>query len=117
MTSSRILIEGIQAEGRHGANPGEKVEVQPFVVDLDVLVEVEGDTLDATIDYRALTDLARSTVASTSFELLESVATAVAEAVFELSAVLEVTATVHKPQAAESLGVDDVAAEVSFEVG
>ena len=117
MTASRVTIVGIEAEGRHGANPGERIETQPFLVDLDVLLEVERDQLDATVDYRALADLARSTVASTSFELLESVAGAVAQAIFDLSAVLEVTATVHKPQAADSMGVEDVAAEVTFEVG
>jgi dihydroneopterin aldolase len=117
MASTRILLAGIGAEGRHGANPGERLEPQPFVIDLDVLVEVERDDLDATIDYRAIADLARSTVASTSFDLLESVAGAVARALFDLAAVLEVTATVHKPRAAESLGVDDVAAEVTLEVG
>ena len=117
MTAERIAISGIETEGRHGANPGERQEAQPFVVDLDVLVDVDRDELDATVDYRALADLARSTVASTSFELLESVAAAVAQAIFDLSAVLEVTATVHKPRAAESMGVEDVAVEVTLEVG
>jgi dihydroneopterin aldolase len=117
VTACRITIEGIEAEGRHGANSGERLEAQPFVVDLDVLGGGEGEGLAATVDYRALADLARSTVASTSFELLESLAAAVAQAIFDLSAVLEVTATVHKPRAADSMGVEDVAVEVSFEVG
>ena len=117
MTTARVTLTGIEAEGRHGANAGERLEAQPFVIDLDVLLEVEGDTLDATVDYRALADLARSTVASTSHQLLESLAGAVAEAIFDLSAVLEVTATVHKPRAADSMGIEDVAAEVTFEVG
>jgi dihydroneopterin aldolase len=117
VASTRILLTGIEAEGRHGANAGERLEAQPFVVDLDVLVEVESDHLDSTVDYRAIADLARSTVASTSFVLLESIASAIAEAIFGLSAVLEVTATVHKPRAAESLGVDDVAAEATLELG
>ena len=111
------MLTGIEAEGRHGANPGERLEVQPFVVDLDVLLEVEQDAMDATIDYRALADLARSTVSSTSFDLLESLAAAVAHALFDLSPVLEVTATVHKPRAAESMGIEDVSAEVTFQVG
>ena len=82
-----------------------------------MLLEVERDELDGTIDYRALADLARSTVAGASFDLLESVAAAVAQALFDLSAVLEVTATVHKPRAAESMGIDDVSAEVTLQVG
>jgi dihydroneopterin aldolase len=117
MTTARISVEGIETEGRHGANAGERLESQPFVVDLDVVVEVERDELEATVDYRALSDLARLTVASQSFVLLESLAAAVAQAIFELSAVLEVTVTVHKPRAADSMGVEDVAAEVTFEVG
>ncbi len=117
MASTRILLTGIEAEGRHGANPGERVEAQPFVVDLDVLLEVERDDLDATVDYRALVDLARSAVSGASFDLLESLAAAVAQALFDLSAVLEVTATVHKPRAAGSMGIDDVSAEVTLQVG
>ena len=114
MGSSRIVVAGIRAEGRHGANPGERLQPQEFVVDLDVLVEVDRDSLEATIDYRNLADLARDTVAQTSFELLESLAEAVAEVIYDVSAVVEVTATVHKPAAAAELGVDDVSAESTF---
>jgi dihydroneopterin aldolase len=117
MTSSRLTITGIEVEGRHGANPGERREAQPFVVDLEVLLEPERDALDSTIDYRGLVQLVRSTVASTSVELLESLAEAVARAVFELSGVFEVTATVHKPRAAGSMGVGDVSASATFDVG
>jgi dihydroneopterin aldolase len=114
MPSTRMLLIGIEAEGRHGVNPGERLEAQPFVVDLDVLLEVERDDIDSTLNYRGLVDLARSTVASTSFQLLESLAAAVGQAIFDLSPVLEITATVHKPRAAKSLEVADVAAAVSF---
>jgi dihydroneopterin aldolase len=99
--------------GRHGANPGERDEAQEFVVDLAVTVDVAGDGLDRTVDYRALADLVRDTVAETSFVLLESLAEAVAEAVSQLPPVAEVTATVHKPGAAEHMGLDDVAAEAT----
>lgn len=112
--SARVLLTGIQALGRHGANPGERLEAQEFVVDLDVTIEVSGDTLEDTIDYRALAGLARDTVAETSFVLLESLADAVATAIYELSPVVEVTATVHKPRAAESMELEDVAAEATI---
>jgi dihydroneopterin aldolase len=112
--SSRISLAGISASGRHGANPGERLEAQEFVVDLDVLVQLSGDSLEDTIDYRALADLARATIAGTSHQLLESVAEAVARAVYDLSGVLEVTAVVHKPRAAASLGIEDVSAEATL---
>jgi dihydroneopterin aldolase len=109
-----MLLTGIEAEGRHGVDPGERLEAQSFVVDLDMVLEVERDDLDVTLDYRGLVDLVRSTIASTSFGLLESLAAAVGQVIFDLSPVLEVTATVHKPRAAKSMGVSDVAAAVTF---
>jgi dihydroneopterin aldolase len=114
MANSRILLTGIEASGRHGANPGEQLETQPFVVDLDVSVEVHGDDLDATTDYRVLADAARETVEGGSFQLLESLAEAVARAVYQYEGVMRVTALVHKPNAARSMGAGDVAVEATI---
>lgn len=111
MSESRILLTGIETQGRHGANPGERDEPQPFVVDLDVTVDVGDDEIEATADYGVLASLARGAVEDESFELLETLAEAVARAVFGQPNVVHVVATVHKPAAAASLGVDDVAAE------
>jgi dihydroneopterin aldolase len=111
--SARVLLSGITALGRHGANSGERDDAQEFVVDLDVSLEVGSDSLDRTVDYRVLADVARDTIAGTSFVLLESLAEAVARAIYVFSPVLEVTATVHKPGAAENMGLDDVAAEAT----
>lgn len=107
------MLTGITALGRHGANEGERDEPQEFVVDVDLTVDVRGDSLDGTLDYRAIADVARDAVAETSHVLLESLAHAVAQALYEFSPVLQVTVTVHKPGAAESMGVDDVAAEAT----
>jgi dihydroneopterin aldolase len=113
MPNSRVVLTGITALGSHGANEGERDEPQEFIVDLDLTVDVRGDTLDRTVDYRVLADVARDTVAESSFVLLESLAEAIARALYEFTPVLEVTVTVHKPGAAESMGVDDVAAEAT----
>jgi dihydroneopterin aldolase len=107
---TRLFLSGIRCEGRHGANPGEKDALQPFVVDLDLEVRVDDDAIDATADYRAITQAARDTVAGTSFDLLESVAAAVAEAVAAMHHVVRATAVVHKPNAAASIGIEGVAA-------
>lgn len=110
MNTSRLFLSGIRCEGRHGANPGEKDAPQPFVVDLDLEVRVDGDAIGDTADYRAITEAARDTVAGTSFDLLESIAAAVAEAVLAMEHVVRSTAVVHKPNAARSIGIDGVAA-------
>ena len=75
MPSARVLLSGITALGRHGANPGERDDAQEFVVDLDVSLEVGSDSLDRTVDYRVLADVARDIVAESSFTLLQLPAT------------------------------------------
>ena len=108
---STITLAGIVSEGRHGANPGERDLPQEFLVDLEIVLNVDEDDLDQTLDYRAAADMARDVVAGTSFVLLESLANAVARAIYQFEPVASVRAVVHKPAAAESIGVEDVSAE------
>src|SRR6266540_3235984 len=103
----RVTLEGIKTLGRHGANPGERDQPQEFLVDLEILTAVVEDDIDAVIDYRTLASTVRDVVAGTSYHLVEILADAVARAVFELPLITEVTATVHKPSAADALDADD----------
>ncbi len=111
--ASRVRVRGIEAEGRHGANPAERDEPQPFVVDVELSVEVAEDALHGTIDYEVVATAVRDVVTGGSFVLLETLAEAVARAVRALPQVERATAVVHKPRAAALLGVDDVAAEAT----
>jgi dihydroneopterin aldolase len=108
-----IRIEGIHATGRHGANPGEQDEAQEFVVDVDAWLRTGEDRLDDTVDYREIVSTVQDVVAQNSFALLETLADVVAAGVFALGDLVAVTATVHKPAAATSMGVDDVHAETT----
>lgn len=110
MTTARLFLTGIDAGGRHGANPGEKDEPQAFVVDLDVEVRVGGDAIGSTADYRTLISATREVIEGGSFDLIESLAHAVAERVAAFPGVLSATAIVHKPGAAVSNRVQGVAA-------
>ena len=112
---TRLFLTGITARGRHGANPGEKDKPQDFVVDLDVEVEVGDDRLTSTADYRSLIRTARESVEQGSFDLLETLAHAVADAVLAQDGVVRVNAVVHKPGAARSNDVQGVAAAASAE--
>ena len=109
--NSVLYLSGIRAMGRHGASPGEQDEAQEFVADLQVVVDVGGDRLGDTADYRALVDAARAALEGESVQLLENLAEAVARAVYSFERVERVVAVVHKPRAAERLGVDDLSAE------
>jgi dihydroneopterin aldolase len=116
VTSQVITIDGIRASGRHGANPGEQLEPQEYVVDLQVWVEVDFDSLDVTADYRDIVNAARTAVETGSYVLLETLAESVARAIYDgFGQVLRATATVHKPAAARSMRVDDVAVEATVE--
>jgi dihydroneopterin aldolase len=110
VSRARLFLSGIRAEGRHGARPGEKDEPQPFVVDLDLEVEASEDSIEATADYRGIVDAVREVVEHGSFDLIETMAVAIARRVASIADVVAVTAVVHKPNAAGRLRIDGVAA-------
>lgn len=110
MTTARLFLSGIRATGRHGARPGEKDEPQDFIVDLDIEVNVGDDDIAGTADYRAITEATLAIVEQRSFDLIESMAAAIADDLLRLERVARVTALVHKPNAAKRLGIDGVAA-------
>ncbi|MDH4111322.1 MAG: dihydroneopterin aldolase [Actinomycetota bacterium] len=117
MTIARVFLSGIAAQGHHGARAGEKDEPQDFVIDLDLEVDVAGDQIEATADYRGVSDAVRQVVTDGSFDLIEVMAAAVAERVLGFEHVMRVTAVVHKPNAARRLEIDGVAAAVTLPAG
>lgn len=110
MTTSRLFLTGVRAMGRHGVRPQEKEREREFIVDLDVEVRVGADELGQTTDYRQIVAAARAVVSERSFDLLETIAIQVANAVAALPGVVRATAVAHKPPAAESMQIDGVAA-------
>jgi len=110
VSRARLFLSGIRAEGRHGARTGEKDEPQPFVVDLDLEVETRDDSIERTADYREITDAVREVIEQGSFDLIETMADAIARRIASIDQVANATALVHKPNAAGRLGIDGVAA-------
>ena len=110
---ARLFLKGIRAEGHHGARPGEKDTAQPFVVDLDLEVNVTGDEIDATVDYRDVTERVREVIGRGSFDLIESMAASIADACIAFGPIGRATVVVHKPNAASRLEIDGVAAAVT----
>jgi dihydroneopterin aldolase len=101
----RVALTGVLAEGRHGVTDAERSKAQPFEVDLavelDVATAASGDRLEDAVDYTALQRVALTTVASTSFHLIETLATTIGRAVLETwPAVRAVEVAVRKPEAA-----------------
>ena len=110
MSTVKLFLSGIRADGRHGARAGEKDEPQPFVVDLDLEVDVGEDRIDGTADYRGIVGAVRSVVEERSFDLIESMAAAIADVLVARDRVTRATVVVHKPHAAARLKIDGVAA-------
>jgi len=110
VSTAKLFLSGIRADGRHGARPGEQDEPQPFVVDLDLEVGVGSDAIEGTADYRGIVEAVRAVVEERSFDLIESMAAAIADELVARDRVARATVVVHKPNAAARLGVDGVAA-------
>jgi dihydroneopterin aldolase len=110
---ARLFLSGIRAEGHHGARAGEKDEAQPFVVDLDLEVEVAGDQIDGTADYRGITERVRTVIEDGSFDLIEAMAARDRRCMPDVRTDRSRHVVVHKPNAATRLGIDGAAAAVT----
>lgn len=101
--SDRITLRGMRFAGRHGVGDAERQEAQPFEVDLVVGLDLSqaaaSDDLADTVDYSALFELTRSIVEGRSFNLVEALAGAIADAVLAAYPVDDVEVRVRKPKA------------------
>jgi dihydroneopterin aldolase len=100
--SDTIVLRGIRAFGRHGANPGEKDVPQPFDVDVRLDVNLDAarrsDALADTVDYDALHSAIVSIVAMTSYDLLERIGQDVLDRIFRDPRVTHAEVSIGKPR-------------------
>jgi dihydroneopterin aldolase len=79
----RIRISGLRELGVHGVLPEEHIRPQPFEVDVELLVDVSAagasDDLDDTVDYGAVCEAVSRVVSTEQYQLLERLATRIAE--------------------------------------
>lgn len=84
MSHDRITLRGMRFLGRHGVSIEERMEPQPFEVDLtlwaDLATAARSDELVDTVDYAAVFPEVARIVEDTSFRLVESLAQSIAEA-------------------------------------
>ena len=83
--SDRIVLAGMTFLARHGVHDREKVEAQRFEVDLELVLDVQpaglDDDLARTVDYGGVYQVTRQVVESTTFNLIEALAEAIAHEV------------------------------------
>jgi dihydroneopterin aldolase len=119
MDSIRII--GIEVFAYHGVLAEEKETGQRFLVDVELGLDLSAagatDDLAKTVDYGSLAQRIHDVVASERLDLIETVASRVADAVFDDPRIATVVATVHKPQAPIQIPFGDVSVTVRRDRG
>jgi len=110
----RICLRGLRLLGCHGVLPEERVHPQPFLVDLELELDLgpagRTDALADTANYAEVAALAAAVIAGPHRDLIERLAAEIAQRLeTRFPALLGGTVTVHKPEAPVGLPVADVA--------
>ena len=117
MSGDRITLRGVRATGFHGVFEHEKRDGQEFVVDVELCLDLTAagrtDDLADTYDYGALARAVVARVEGEPFDLIERLATVIAQDALLDPRVEEAVVTVHKPQAPVPVPFGDVAVTVT----
>lgn len=117
--SDRIRLRGLTVQARHGVLPEERTTPQPFVVDVDLDVDLSvagaSDDLVDTVDYGSLARDVADVLAGGPVSLVETLAEAIARVCLARPTVEAAHVTVHKPQAPLGVPVADIAVEIHRE--
>ena len=108
-----VLVElaGLEIPGRHGVDDWERENEQRFLYDLQLeLPEPRADRIEETVDYREAVELVRAVSESRQFQLLESMAAAVADALLERFPLERARVRVRKPDVQLGVPVEHSAA-------
>lgn len=111
-----IALRGLRVRGHHGVLAPERQQGQDFLVDavlsVDTHAAAASDHVGDTVDYGVLAERLASIVAGPPVDLLETLASRLADECLSHALVSAVELTVHKPQAPISIPFDDAAVTV-----
>lgn len=113
----KIILRGLYFEACHGVLDFEKVEKQPFIIDvemdMDLLKAGLSDELSESVDYSKVYELVKSKVFEKTHDLIEKLAYEILCAVLRFDERIErVRVSVHKPKAPIEARFDDVVVEI-----
>lgn len=112
----RIELIGLRARGFHGVFEFEKRDGQDFVVDVVLHVDsrraAETDALADTVHYGDLAEQVHAVVTGEPVDLIETLASRVADLALAQAGVGAVDVAVHKPQAPVQVAFTDVVVRV-----
>lgn len=109
----KIVLKGLYFEARHGVLDFEKREYQPFIVDLEMSLDLTEaglrDELDKTVDYSKVYELVKAEVMDECHDLIEKLAYRIILAVLSYDERIKtVKVSLHKPKAPIDARFDDV---------
>ena len=114
--SGTIRLSGLRVRGFHGVLPAERRDGQDFVVDvvlhLDITAAAATDDVTRTVHYGELAEQLAAVVAGDPVDLLETLATRLADVCLAHECVTSAEVTVHKPSAPIAVPFDDVSVTV-----
>lgn len=103
---AEIIIDQLKVETIIGVNPDERVKKQPIVISLsfhtDIKSAAETDELKDSVDYDQLSKNITTMVETSSFNLIEALADAVASLVLADQRVKTVSCFIYKPLAVKN---------------
>lgn len=112
-----IAVTGIRAFGRHGVYPEERRDGQEFVADvllfLSLAAAARSDDVADTVHYGELAEEVAAILAGDPVDLLETLASRIADTVLARDLVQRVRVTVHKPAAPIPVPFGDVSVTVT----
>jgi 7,8-dihydroneopterin aldolase/epimerase/oxygenase len=105
-----VELRGLRVFGRHGVHEHEQRDGQDFLFDVDVAVGERGasDRLEDAVDYSAVARTVQEISDARSYELLEALATAIADELLQRFAAERVLVRVTKPDVRPG-GLDGIA--------
>lgn len=111
-----ISLVGIEERGLHGMLDHERQDGQLFLVDADIYLDLQAagasDQIADTVDYSRVSALISRIITGPPCDLLEKVATQIAEETLELTNVQAVRICLHKPEAPLGLEKEDVSVTI-----
>ncbi|MBK8199039.1 MAG: dihydroneopterin aldolase [Acidobacteria bacterium] len=114
--ADRVFVSNLCLHGFHGVHTAEKNLGQKFYIDIDCELAAKAtrtDLMRDAVDYGALCDLAEKLSAETVFNLIETFAERIAQAVLDTQPlVARVSITVRKPSAPIRHFVDHVGVSI-----
>lgn len=99
-TYATLFLRNLVFSGKHGCEPKERVKAQPFLVDLEMKVDiaksVQSDRLNDTYDYARARGIVRDVIEKEEHALIEVIASEIARRIRRDPKILGVTVELTK---------------------